>query len=298
MEISMDFEQIRIFMVLAEERTFLGAANRLNTSRSRVRRKLDQLEQAAGTTLLAREASGLILTPAGEVLARRGRALLTEAELLITHVHEVGNSPTGRLRIGLPPGPLSSACVEACSDLQTRWPQLELEILFAARPTSLLPERVELVLTYEETIEKGNQVVELGELPMRLFAGAGYLERHGRPETLEELDLQQLACWRRDGSSPTTIPVAGGQTLSVAPRVWSEDPALLHRLVSEYGYLAYSPDLPALRSTSVRPLLLDEVRGSVRERLVIPDVLADRPRVRAFADLCQLAKTVDPATAF
>ncbi len=293
----MDFEQIRIFMVLAEERTFLGAANRLNTSRSRVRRKLDQLEKDAGTALLAREASGLTLTAAGEVLVRRGRALLIEAELLITHVCEVGRSPTGRLRIGLPLGPPSSACVEACSDLQTRWPQVEVEILFAARPTSLLPERAELVVTYEETIENGNQVVELGEVPMRLFAGAGYLERHGRPETLEELDLQQLVCWRRDGTSPTTIPVAGGRTLSVAPRLWSEDPALLHRLASECGYLAYSPDLPALRSPLVQALLVDEVRGAVRERLVIPEVLADRPRVRAFADLCQLAKTADPAPA-
>ncbi|MBW1883357.1 MAG: LysR family transcriptional regulator [Deltaproteobacteria bacterium] len=290
----MDFEQIRIFMVLAEERTFLGAANRLDTSRSRVRRKLDQLEQAAGTTLLAREASGLTLTPAGEVLVRRGRALLIEAELLISQVCEVGNSPTGRLRIGLPLGPPSSVCLDACADLQTRWPQLELEICFAARPTSLLPERVELVLTYEETIEKGNQVIELGEVPMRLFAGAGYLDQHGWPETLEDLDLQQLACWRRNATSPTTIPLAGGRTLSVAPRAWSEDPALLHRLAGERGYLAYSPDLLALRSPSVRALLVDEVRGVVRARLVIPEVLVDRPRVRAFVDLCQLAKTVDP----
>ena len=187
--------------------------------------------------------------------------------------------------------------MEACSDLQTRWPQLEVEIFFASRPTSLLPERVELVLTYEETIEKGNQVIELGEVPMRLFAGAGYLERHGRPETLEDLDLQQLACWRRDGMSSTTIPLAGGRTLSVAPRVWSEDPALLQRLAHEWGYLAYSPDLPALRSASLRALLVNEVRGAVRERLVIPEVLADRPRVRAFADLCQLAKTANPVPA-
>jgi DNA-binding transcriptional LysR family regulator len=229
------------------------------------------------------------------VLLRRGRALLVESELLISQVCEVGNSPTGRLRIGLPLGPPSAACVEACSDLQTRWPQLELEIFFAALPTSLLPERVELVLTYEETIEKGNQVVELGEVPMRLFAGAGYLERHGWPETLEDLDLQLLACWRRDATSPTTIPVAGGRTLPVAPRTWSEDPALLHRLAGERGYLAYSPDLPALQSPSVRALLVDEVRGVARERLVIPEVLVDRPRVRAFVDLCQLAKTADSA---
>lgn len=289
----MDFEQVRIFMVLVQERTFLGAANRLGTSRSRVRRKLDQLELATGTPLLIRERGALALTPAGEVLARRGRALLKDAETLITRVREVGNLPTGQLRIALPLGPPASVCLDACSVLQTRYPELKVEVFFAARPTRLLPDRAEVAWTYEETFERGMEIVELSEVPMRLFAGEIYLERHGRPESVEDLALNRLACWQHDEASRNSVLLSGGRTLAVTPRVLSEDPTFLHRLAKESDYVAYAPDLPALTDASVSTLLVEEVRGAVRERLVIPEVLADVPRVQAFVEFCQLAKSAD-----
>jgi len=289
----MDFEQVRIFMVLVQEKTFLGAAKRLGTSRSRIRRKLDQLEQATGTPLLLREGGSLRLTPAGEVLARRGRSLITDAEALISRVREVGNTPTGRLCIALPLGPPSTVCLEACSVLQTRYPELEVEVFFAARPSRLLPDRAEIAWTYEAALERGMEVIELTEVPMRLFAGETYLARHGRPESVGDLALNRLACWQHDEASRSSILLSGGRTLAVTPRVLSEDPTFLHRLAKESDYVAYAPGLPALRDPSVSTLLVEEVRGAVRERLVIPEVLADLPRVQAFVEYCQLAKNSD-----
>ena len=140
----MDFEQLRIFMVLAEERTFLGAANRLATSRSRVRRKLDQLEADAGTALVSREQTGLILTPAGEALVRRGRALLEDAQQLIAHVRDVGEEPTGLLKIGLPFAPLPPGWNDLCREIQRAHPGLGLEFVHAEEPNDLLPTRAEL----------------------------------------------------------------------------------------------------------------------------------------------------------
>lgn len=293
----MDFEQVRIFIVLVQEKTFLGAANRLQTSRSRVRRKLDQLEQAAGTTLLLRESGSLELTPAGEVLARRGRALLTDAEYLLSHVHEVGSTPTGRLGVALPLGPPSATAVEACSVLQARYPDLEIEVFFAAHPTHLLPDRAEVAITYQGALERGMEVIELNEVPMRLFAGPGYLERHGRPESPDHLSLNRLACWKHDDASRTSLLLSGGRSLKVSPRVLSEDPTFLHRLALHSDYLAYAPDLPALREPELATLLVEEVRGAVRERLVIPEVLADLPRVQAFVEFCQASKAAELASA-
>lgn len=289
----MDFEQVRIFIVLVQEKTFLGAAKRLATSRSRVRRKLDQLEEATGTTLLLRESGSLELTPAGEVLARRAQALLTDAEHLVSHVREVGTSPTGRLRIALPLGPPSPVCLEACSVLQTRYPHLAVEVFFAARPVRLLPERAEIAITYEGTIDRGMEVIELNEIPMRLFAGPGYLNRYGRPEAPEDLSLNRLACWQHDDASRSSVLLSGGRSLSVSPRVLSEDPTFLHNLTTQSDYLAYAPDLPALRDPAISTLLVEEVRGAVRERLVIPAVLADLPRVQAFTEFCQLSKSAE-----
>jgi DNA-binding transcriptional LysR family regulator len=236
------------------------------------------------------------LTPAGEVLARRGRALLTDAEHLISHVREVGTTPTGRLAVALPLGPPSATSVEACSVLQTRYPDLEVEVFFAARPTRLLPERAEVAITYEGHVERGMEIIELNEIPMRLFAGPGYLERHGHPESPDDLSLNRLACWKHDEASRTSLILSGGRSLQVSPRVLSEDPTFLHELAAKSDYLAYAPDLPPLRDPLLSTLLVEEVRGAVRERLVIPEVLADLPRVRAFAEFCQASKAAELAS--
>lgn len=286
----MDFEQIRIFQMLVEEKTFLGAANRLGTSRSRVRRKLAQLESETGTELLARARSGFELTPAGEIFARRGRAILHEADVLLTNVREVGTVPSGLLRVALPLGPLAPTASEAFGVLQHRYPELRFETHFASDPLELLRDRAEVAICFEGEAEPDWYVTVLSEVPMRLFAGRGYLGRKGHPESPDELSQHHLAVWDAGRVRPNRLPLSGGRSLPIEPKFWSDDPAAVYRLARDEDYLAYVPDLVGLRDNRVTTLLVEEIRGVVRERLVVPEMYAELPRVRAFVDLCQAAK--------
>lgn len=283
----MDFEQLRIFMVLAEEGTFLGAANRLSTSRSRVRRKLDQLEESAGTALVSREQSGLQLTPAGEVLARRGRALLEDAKHLISHVRDVGNIPTGCLKIALPIGPPPAGWSMTRQQLQSRFPELQIEIFFSERPTELLPGRAEIALTFEEELPHGCSRVELGVFRMRLCVSDLYLGRHGMPSSPSDLTSHRVAIWRASGRVPGRIALRDGRDLQVEPVLVSDDPVLLHQMVVAGDCIAYLPELPNLADPSLKTLFDDQITGTVRLHLVVPDILADLPRVQRFVELTQ-----------
>lgn len=288
----LDFEQLRIFMVLAEEGTFLGAANRLSTSRSRVRRKLDQLERSAGTALVSRAQSGLALTPAGEVLARRGRGLLEDAENLISHVHDVGNIPTGRLKVALPIGPPPAGWEQTRQQLQSRFPDLQIETFFSATPTGLLPGHAEIALTFEDEIPRGCNHVELGEFRMQLFVSDLYLGRYGTPASVDELSSHRVAMWRSSGRTPDRIPLLDGRALEIEPFFVSDEPMMIHRMTVAGDCIAYLPELPVLSDPSLKTLFGDQVSGSVRERLVFPNVLADVPRVQRFVELTQQSSPV------
>ncbi|MCA9501780.1 MAG: LysR family transcriptional regulator [Spirochaetaceae bacterium] len=288
----MDFEQLRIFMVLAEEGTFLGAANRLATSRSRVRRKLDQLEAAAGTALLLRDQGSLRPTRAGEVLVARGSVLLAAADQLIRSVHDVGVEPSGRLRIALPIGRPPDGWSRACHALQTHYPDLEIETYSSARPTDLLPSPAEIALTFDDEIPGGCHGVAVGEFPMRLLASETYLARHGHPEKPEDLRHHRLAIWRTHGRDADRLLLCDGRSLRVTPVFVSDEPRLVHRVALSGDAIAYLPALPDLIDPALESLLADELAGFVRETLVIPDVLADLPRVQRFVDLTRSAAPV------
>jgi DNA-binding transcriptional LysR family regulator len=282
----MDFEQLRIFLVLAEERTFLGAANRLETSRSRVRRKLDQLEQDAGTALVNRGQTGLTLTPAGETLARRGRSLLQDARHLIAHVRDVGSEPTGCLPIAMPLAPSPAGWEEACQRALSSFPDLAIELLHAESPLRLLPARAELAVTFESETPHGCSAVPMGEYPMRLLASERYLSRFGVPDSPDALRQHRLAIWRRPDEPDDHLPLRDGRRLPVGVRLTSRDPRPLFRLTVDGECIAYLPALPSLDDPALVALFVDDVTGAASQQLVIPDIFADLPRVQRFVALC------------
>ena len=290
----MDFEQLRIFMVLAEEGTYLGAANRLSTSRSRVRRKLEQLEAAANTPLVYREQGSLRLTPAGEVLARRGRALLDDTERLISHVHEVGDIPTGRLKIAMPTGPPPAGWAQIRQTLQARFPELQIELFFAERPTDLLTGPAEIALTYADETPRGCRSIEIGEFPMRLFVSDRYIESHGSPISIDDLALHRIAMWRSTERADGVLMLKNGGIMRLSPKFVTDEPSLLFRMAVAGDFIAYLPELPALADPSLKILFANEVAGTVRARLAIPNVLADLPRVQQFVELT--VQTIAPTT--
>lgn len=290
----MDFEQLRIFLVLAEEHTFLGAATRLGTSRSRVRRKLDQLELDAGTALVSREQSGLILTPAGEALVSRGYSLLEEARHLISHVREVGSEPTGCLKIGMPVAPLPIGWNATCQRAQVQFPKLRIECIYSESPASLLPNRAEVALTFEDRRPDGCSVFDMGEFSMRLVMSDAYLETHPTPTSLDALREHRVAAWRLPNRPVEQIPLRSGRLFEFEPSLISGAPADLHERVMAGECIGYLPRLPQLDDPSLKTLFADEVAGTVHEWLAVPHVLADVPRVKCFVEMCQLIAVNTP----
>ena len=283
----MDFEQIRIFMVLAEEGTYLGAANRMATSRSRVRRKLDQLEREAGTPLIYRDQGTLRPTPAGEVLARRGRDLLEDARQLIGHVHEVGTAPAGRLKIAMPTGPPPMGWERIRGDLQGQFPELQIELTFDPTPTALLPGKAEIAITFDESLPDGCRSIELGQYAMRLFVSARYIANHGSPGSIDELEKHRVALWCIPNQSVGRVRLRDGRTIELDPHFTTNDPGLLYKMSIEGSFISYLPDLPHLTDPSLKTLFDDQLIETARERMLIPHIFADLPRIQELAALTE-----------
>ena len=76
----MEFEQLRIFVAVAEHRSYSAAARDLFLSHSTTSRAVSALEHELGVTLFNRDNRILGLTRAGESLLRDARELLENAE--------------------------------------------------------------------------------------------------------------------------------------------------------------------------------------------------------------------------
>lgn len=94
---------IRYFVAVAEAGNVTRAAERLHLSQPSLSAAIRTLETQLGVELLARTGRQVAVTPAGALLARRGRELLEQADALADEVRGQGASVSGRLRLGLSP---------------------------------------------------------------------------------------------------------------------------------------------------------------------------------------------------
>jgi DNA-binding transcriptional LysR family regulator len=79
----MELEQIKIFLAVAEEKSFSEAARKLYISHSTTSRAVAALEDGLGVRLIERNDNRVLgLTAAGELLRERGAELLRMADEL------------------------------------------------------------------------------------------------------------------------------------------------------------------------------------------------------------------------
>ncbi|GEC10395.1 hypothetical protein SSP24_80500 [Streptomyces spinoverrucosus] len=95
----MPFVRFSAFLAVADEGSITRAAARLHLTQQAVSGQIQQSEKVVGTTLLRRTPHGVTPSAAGRELAKRGAALLDQAEDMLTEVRMVGAGRSGRLRI-------------------------------------------------------------------------------------------------------------------------------------------------------------------------------------------------------
>lgn len=119
------------FVAVIEAGSFTGAAKRMHRTQSAVSMQIQQLEYAAGTTLLARERGGVIPTAAGERLlphARRVAEALYDAFALF----EAPELASGPLRVGIPEEYSGTDLPKLLSRFQRSQPKIELFVQCAS----------------------------------------------------------------------------------------------------------------------------------------------------------------------
>ncbi|XXX78350.1 LysR substrate-binding domain-containing protein [Sorangium sp. So ce134] len=130
----MDLRHLHTLVVLAEELHFGRAARRLHVAQPAVTRTLQDLEEDVGVLLFRRSKRSVELTPAGERLVERARAILGAVDHAAIECRRVGEGKTGRLRIASNDLVCIGFLPEALRQFRRRHPEVEIEL---SRLTSL-----------------------------------------------------------------------------------------------------------------------------------------------------------------
>jgi DNA-binding transcriptional LysR family regulator len=281
----MDLEELRAFLAVVQAGSFFAAADALSWSRTTLRRKVASLEARAGVRLLESTRSGVVLTEAGQALAKRGESMLEEAAALIASVRELGREPSGELRFVLPVGLPPHVLTPMVAGLRSRWPHLAIRAHLSTEPLAESLVDVDVVVHFGDLTPKGTWISHVMlRVAERLVASEEYLARRGTPKTADDLEQHEVFAWQPPGEDAHLLPLRAGGELVVRPMLVTSDIHVLHQCAFAGHGIAFVPDGsvpdPAHPRTALVPVLEDVIGRERALRISVPAALADVPKIK------------------
>jgi DNA-binding transcriptional LysR family regulator len=138
-----DLNDLLYFAKVVEYGGFSAAERALGIPKSRLSRRIADLEKRLNVRLLQRTTRMLALTDVGERYLRHCQAMLQQAELAEEAVASLASEPNGRLRVSAPSG---LHLAELISSFLAAFPKVQLELVQTNRRIDLLNEGIDVAL--------------------------------------------------------------------------------------------------------------------------------------------------------
>ncbi len=213
-ERSLEVEDMRTFVEVADAGGITSAARRLGISKSMVSRQLHRLESELGVQLLARTTRGASLTEAGATFRDHAARVCAEIDVAQETILPDGEL-RGLLRIAAPLsfGPTHFAPVLV--EMARRHPHLKVYISFSDHAVDLAAEGFDCAIRLGYLKNADSEWTHIAPVFGTVVASPDYIKRYGAPETLAELIehqsvMQGTEKWQlMDGDKIVTVSPKG-----------------------------------------------------------------------------------------
>lgn len=182
------YDQLAIFAVVAQERSFTRAAARLGMSQPALSRAMRQLEERLGVRLLARTTRSVAPTQAGEhllqVIAPRFDEINSELALL----SKFRDRPAGKLRITAGEHAAIAVLQPVLAQLLPDHPDLSIEIIVDYGLTDIVAEGFDAGVRLGEQVAKDMIAMRIGpDMRMAVVGSPAYFSHHPKPVNPSDL---------------------------------------------------------------------------------------------------------------
>lgn len=242
-----DLNDMLYFAEVAERGGFAAAGRALGIPKSRLSRRVAELEARLGVRLLQRTTRQLSLTAVGEAYLRHCLAMRESAQAAQDTVDQVRAEPRGTARVTCPVTLAQTVLAQLMPVFLARNPLVRLEMQVSNRAVNVVEEGVDVALRVRTSLEdSASMVVKRLDVGRQLLvASPAQLARQGTPAALQDLEgMDMLAMSATDGRASLRLIGPGGREEAVqfTPRYVADDLLTLKYAALAGTGLCWLPD--------------------------------------------------------
>lgn len=184
-----DLNDLYYFAMVVDHGGFAAAERALGIPKSRLSRRISQLENELGVRLLQRSTRRFAVTDVGQSVYRHAQSMLAEASAAREVVDRLSAEPRGVVRVGVPVGLAQQQMPALLPEFLARYPQVRVQMHVSNRRVDVINEGFDVAIRVRSKLDDDGSLVmrSFGQIQELLVASPKYLDGAGRPADPEQL---------------------------------------------------------------------------------------------------------------
>ena len=202
----MDWDKLKIFYAVAEAGSFTSATVILNLSQSAISRQIQSLEEDLKVKLFERHARGLTLTENGEYVYKTAREVISKLKEVETTLSDKKDKPSGKIVVTTVMSFGTTWLTPRIQEFMDLNPEIEVELVFDNKELDLSTRQADIGIFMRRPKQLNYIQKKLIDLNYHIYGSPKYLEKHGYPKTINDLNKHKFISFGKGAPSPVYNP--------------------------------------------------------------------------------------------
>lgn len=245
-----DLDDFYCFALVVEHGGFSAAERATDIPKSKLSRRVYQLEENLGVRLIQRSSRHFAVTDIGMNIYQHAQVMINAAQAAHDLVDHLSVQPRGVIKVSLPVSVAQNELAKILPEFLKRYPEIKVQLFVSNRRVDIINEGIDVALRVRSNLDDDPNLVirQFQHIEQHLFASQAYLNQYGMLSTPDDLSQHRILSMVEDHLDQHMIlHDAQDQQIKVkvSPTVMGSDLSLLAQLVSQNCGLALLPDTVA-----------------------------------------------------
>ena len=233
--------------MVVEHGGFSAAERATDIPKSKLSRRVHNLEERLGVRLIQRSSRHFAVTDIGMNVYRHAQVMMTAAQAAHDLVDHLSIQPRGVIKMSLPVSIAQNEIAKILPEFLKTYPEIKVQLIVSNRRVDIINEGIDIALRVRSNLDDDPTLVlrKFEKIEQHLFASQAYLNQYGdlkQPEDLSEHRILSMVDEHLDQHIVVHDEDNHQKKIKVNPIVMGSDLMMLAQLARQNCGIALLPD--------------------------------------------------------
>ncbi|APX63006.1 MULTISPECIES: LysR substrate-binding domain-containing protein [Acinetobacter] len=242
-----DLDDFYCFAQVVEHGGFSAAERATDIPKSKLSRRVYNLEERLGVRLIQRSSRHFAVTDIGMNIYRHAQVMLSAAQAAHDLVDHLSTEPRGIIKLSLPVSIAQNEIARILPAFLKQYPEIKIQMMVTNRRVDIINEGFDIALRVRSSLDDDPNLVirQFDQIEQHLFASQGYLNEFGHLKNPEELSEHKILSMADEHTEQFLIlhnNMQQQKKIRVMPTVLGSDLSMLAQLATSGCGITLLPD--------------------------------------------------------